>query len=367
MDLPNRSDLFAVGRKYVRGVPNTRVNVNLVDVAGSDLNLILGSQSVMGEAVVAAMAKCQAGLFFDSARGSQLDRLASDRLGLTRKAESPATIDLVLVRPTDGAGGGTIAAGSRVQTPAGTAFALDVDVTFGGSDLSKTGTGTALVTGPQSNVGEGQISSWLDAPFDETIIPSNPTPAAGGADAESDAQFKGRIRGFFATIRRGVLGAISFGATTVAGVSVAQAYEIVNPGQALPGGAVELIIGDANGNATTDMIQAVIDAMLTYRAAGIPVFVSSGVVQRELVEWDLEYQAGIDTKQAQANVRAITVALTQFLAPGAPLLRSTLLAGASSVPGVIVGHGALVQPAGDVETTNNSQILRVLAQDVSFD
>lgn len=356
-----------VGRKFIRGVPSTKINPNLVDVAGSDLNLILGSNSVMAEAVVAAMARCQAGVFFDSARGDQLDRLASDRIGLVRKPESPAEIDYVLTRPTAVAGGGTVPAGTRVQTPDGTVFSLDVDVVFGGADLTETVAATALVAGPEANVAAGASWTFLDAPFDPTIVVTNPAPAAGGASVESDALFKGRIRGFFATIRRGVLGAIEFGATTVPGVAVAKAYEIVNPGEGLPGGAVELIVGDANGNATSGMLQAVVDAMLTYRAAGIPVFVSAGTVVNVAVEWALGFQAGIDTVQARNNVRAVTVALAQFNAPGAPLLRSTLLAGASSVPGVVVMHTSLVAPAGDEFPVGNSHIIRVRPQDVSFD
>lgn len=367
MDLPDRASLVDVGRKFIRAAPSTKINPNLVDVAGSDLNLILGSNSVMGEAVVAAMARCQAGVFFDSARGDQLDRLASDRMGLVRKPENPAEIDYVLARPTALGGGGTVAAGTRIQTPDGTVFSLDVDVVFGGGDLTHTVAATALVAGPEANVAANARWSFLDAPFDATIVATNPQPAAGGASVESDAQFKGRIRGFFATIRRGVLGAIEFGATTVPGVAVAKAYEIVNPGESLPGGAVELIVGDVNGNATSGMLQAVRDAMLTYRAAGIPVFVSGGIVVNVAVEWALGFQAGIDTVQAKNNVRAISVALAQFNAPGAPLLRATLLAGASSVPGVIVMHTSLIAPAGDEFPINNNHLIRVRAQDVSFD
>lgn len=367
MDLPNRDDLFSVGRSFVRAAPNTRVNPDLVDVLGSDLNLIVGTSSLMGEAIVAAMARCQRGVFFDTARGDQLDRLAADRMGIARKPETPAQVDYQLARPTFGAGGGTIPAGYRIQTPDGTGFALDVDVVFGPTDLVVlVAAATALVSGPDANVTSGANWAFLDQPFDSTIVATNPEPAAGGAPVESDPQFKGRIRGFFATIRRGVIGAIEFGATTVPGVAVAKAYEVENPGEGLPGGAVELIVGDANGNATSGMLQAVRDVMLTYRAAGIPVFVSSGLVVYEGVTWSLAYVAGVDTVQAQSNVRSVTVALSQFLAPGAPLLRGTLISGATSVPGVIVRQGALVAPAGDVFPEDNTQMIRVRPQDVSF-
>jgi uncharacterized phage protein gp47/JayE len=365
-DLPNRDDYFTVGRLYIAAAPNTRINPLLVDVPGSDINLVVGSSSLMGEAISSAVAKCMRGLWVDTARLDQLDRLASDRLGLVRKPATEATIDLVLTRPTAVAGAGTVAATSRVQTADGTVFALDVDVVFGALDLTKTTTGTAAVAGPLSNVPAGAIVSFLDAPFDATIVPSNPNPAAGGADVESDAAFKGRIRGFFATIRRGVLGAIRYGATLVPGVAIATAYEIVNPGESMPGGAVELIIGDVNGNATMDMTQAVKDILLQYRAAGIPVIVSAGTVVPEPVIWSLDYETGIDTVAAQADVRAVTVAVSQFLNPGAGLYRSTLQGAARTVPGVIVRSDSLVAPAGDVFPTDNTKIIRVLPELVTF-
>lgn len=367
MDLPNRAALFAVGRRYVRTTPNTRVNPNLVDVAGSDVNLLVGSASLMGEAAVAAFAACLRGLFAETARGDQLDRLAGDRTGLTRKPESFATVDLLLTRPTALAGGGTVSAGFRVQTPDGTAFSLDVDVVFGALDLQQPARATALVAGPGSNVPAGAITSFLDAPFDGTIVPSNAGPAAGGSDEETDAQFRGRYIGFFKALRRGTLGAIEFGALQVPGVAVATAIEVVNPGNALPAGAVTLVVGDQDGNATDSMLTAVRDELVQWRAAGIPVFVFGGLVVREPVIWrGLAYQTGVDTVQAQDDVRSVTVAITQFIKAGDPLRRSDLFAAARTVPGVIIPDSALAAPVGDVFPTDVFHIIRVEPDDVSF-
>lgn len=366
-DLPNRLDLFDVARRSVRLAPNTRIDPNEVDVAGSDINIVCGIGSVIGENLSAAFARCVRGQFFATARGSQLDRLAGDRLQETRLPESAATVDLVLARPTFAAGAGVVSAGLRVQTAGGTQFALDVDVSFGATDLTKTTTATAVATGPTGNVPAGAITQFIDSPFDATIIPSNASAAAGGADVESDPAFKGRIQGFFKAIRRGILAAITFGATEVPGVAVATAYEIVNPGQGLPAGAVELIVGDANGNATLDMIQAVNDKMIEFRAAGIPVFVSSGLVAYEPVVWDLDFLTGVDTVAATADVRAVTSAITQFLPSGAGLYRGTLIAAAKTVPGVIVRDSSLVAPAGDVFPVDNQHYIRVRPVDVSFE
>lgn len=366
MQLLNRADYFAIGRRYIRGRPSTRINPDLVDVDGSDVNLQVGSASLMAEALSAQQARCLRGLFFRTARGQQLDELAADRLGLKRKAEAQATVDLALARPTAAGGTGTVDAGFRTQTADGTAYALDTDVVFGAGVLSMPATATAILAGPEGNVAAGQIVSFLDQPFDPTIVPSNAEPAAGGAAVESDAAFLGRIFGFFATIRRGVLGAIEFAATLVPGVAVATATDIDNPGTGLPGGAVQLVAGDADGNATSDMLQAIRDKLLEYRAGGIPVILSAGVVVPEDVIWDLDYKTGVDTARAQASVRAVTVALTKFLAAGAPLMRGTLISGALSVPGVIVRQDSLVEPAGDVYPEDRSHLIRVRPTGVSF-
>jgi uncharacterized phage protein gp47/JayE len=369
MDLPSRQDLFAVARRFMKGLQaqnKTRVNVALVDVEGSDLNLQVGQASVMGEAIVAAWAKCARGLFVDTARDDQLDRIVFDRFGILRKPANAATVDVILIRPTFAAGGGTIPAGTRMTTAAGSIFALQTDVVFGATDLFRGGEGVAQIVGSTQNIPVLTLTAFVDQPFDPTITVTNFTPAAGGTDRESDASLRSRARTFFLTLRRGILAAIQFGATTVDGVSVATAFEIVNLGNALPAGAVELIIADDNGNASGAMLQAVKDVLLQYRAAGIPVFVQGGTVQFEPVVYRLAFQSGIDTVAASEEVRAVMVAFAQFLRPGQPLLESDVAGAARAVPGVIVGAGSVVAPVGDVIPVTNDVIIRVRPQDVTF-
>lgn len=381
-DLPSRQDLFQAGRAYLKQQaltnPDVRITPAIYDVAGSDVNILAGIGSVMGEQLSAAWARCMKGMFVATATGAALDRKVYDNFGFTRNPAAAATVDLVLHRPTFGAGGGTIPAGNRIQTASGSIFSLQTDVPFGATDLTKTASGFAAVVGPDQNVLANTLTAWLDAPFDPTITVTNPAPAAGGTNVESDAQFRGRALVFFLTVRRGILAAIQFAAQTpdpqntsqtkqyLSGVAVATAYEIVNPGSGLPAGAVQLVIGDANGNASALMIQAVKDNLLWFRAAGIPVFVSGGNVVFEPVIYALDFAAGIDTVAASQAVASVAVAVSQFNRPGAPLLRSDLFAAARAVPGVIVPAGAVVAPVGDVIPANNNQIIRVRLQDVSF-
>lgn len=363
--LPSRSTLFAVFRRSLVTAPLSRLNPAVVDVAGSDLNLIAGAASLMGEEISAQLAQCLLDSFADTAENDALDRLAGDRYGLTRLGATPATVSVTFGRVSFAAGAGTIPAGTRVQSVSGTQFSTDVDLAFGGTDLSKNVTATALIVGPDSNLAPGQISVIVDAVFDPIITCTNLSYAAGGADPETDVSFRARIRGFFAALRRGVLGAIEFGARQVAGVSVATAFEIDNPNTGDPAGAVELIIADANGNASPTMVQEVADELVNWRACGIPVFVSGGTVFFQPVVWSFAIQAGFNQQTVRDEITAVTVAVAQFLNPGQSLLRSTLIAAAHTVPGAIIANSSLQLPLNDVAVANTN-LVRIRSTDISF-
>ncbi len=363
---PSRSDLFQIGRAAIAATPNIRINPSVVDVPGSDANLVVGTCAVMGEEVSARGAMALRGAFAELARGSALDRVLYDRYGLLRFSAQPATVDLVLSRPMPpGPTPGTIDAGSVVQTADGTQFGLDVDVTWGSGQLTATVSATALVNGSGGNVVAGTVTSWSTAPFDATITVTNPAPASGGIDTESGVQFLGRARGFFPTLARGTLGAIEFGAKQVPGIAVATATEIVNP-NGYPAAVVQLVVGDQLGNASSDLLKAVATALLAYRAAGIFVMIIGGIVFQQAVTWALTFQSGTNEVLAMSRVQAVTVAISQYLAPGATLLRSALISAAQSVPGVIVSDSSLVIPAGDIVPTSPEQMIRVAAGDVTF-
>lgn len=369
MDLPDRTQLVTVARRFIKAAtfqnPAIRINPAVLDVPGSDLNLAVGQCAVMGEALTASWAKCARGLFVDTARDDQLDRIVYDRFGILRKPANQATADLTLARPTFAGAGGTIPAGNRITTAAGSIFSLQTDVVFGATDLSKPGSAIAQIAGPTQNVPLGALNAFVDAPFDTTITVTN-APAAGGTNRESDAALRARARVFFLTIRRGILPAIQYGATTVPGVSVATAFEIVNPGTALPAGAVELIVADDSGAASGDMLQNVIDVMLQFRGAGIPVFVTGGSVVFQPITYHLTFSSGVDTSAKTEETRAVASAMTQFLSPGQTLLESALLSAPAAVPGVIVTKGTLVDPIGDVVPASNDIIIRVRPQDITF-
>ena len=373
---PTASELFSVGRRAVVTTPGTKINPSVVDVPGSNINIVVGTSAVLGQEIVKRGSDAIRGAFIDSARGAQLDRVVFDRTGLQRFSATPATWDLFLVRPTNAAGAGTYDAGSRITSPDGAQYGTNADVVFSPTDLSMPVTVTALVAGEAGNLPGTTLLSFVDQPFDNTltVVPAidaynNASSAAGGTETEEDIPFIGRTRGFFPTLRRGILAAIEYGARQVDGVAVATATEIINPYSGYPSAFVQLVIGDRNGDASSVMLQAVRDTLLEFRAAGIPVQVIGGTVTYKTVTWNISFLAGYDENLATSRVRAVTVAIAQFLPPGpanGTLYRSSLIAAARTVPGVIVGDGSLLDPLGDVVPTNPMQMLLVRATGVVF-
>lgn len=370
--LITRQELASIGRAAIAGTPGIRLSPALVDVPGSDLNVVVGMFSVLAENVAARGAKGQRGAFAELARGSQLDQLISDRTGsrILRFGANPATVDLVLGRPTPGSSTpGTFAASSVVTTASGVQFATETDAVFGGFTTTAYVAAKALVAGVDGNVGAGEIVGFGTSPFDSHLTVTNPAPAAGGLDTEDDIPFLGRYLAFFPTLSRGTLGAIEFGAMQVPGIAVATASESLNPSNSMPAAFVQLVIGDLNGNATSDMVTAVASSLLGYRSLGIPVSVLIGQVAYQAVQWAPAFTSGTSEALAIQRLTAVTVAVAQYLPPGpgrGTLYRAKLITAAQQIPGLIISDSSLRLPAGDVVPATTNTMLRILPTQVTY-
>jgi uncharacterized phage protein gp47/JayE len=372
----NRAELFEIGKAAVAATPGIRINPAVFDVPGSDLNIVGGLFATIGETISMRGASAMRGAFAELSRGPALDKVIYDRSGLLRFGAESATVDLVLVRPTPGsATPGTYEAGSVVQTPTGIQFGLMSDAVFGDYATSVAVSAQALIAGADGNVPATDLAAGVGVtvfstpPFDTTLTVSNAAPAAGGADAEEDIPFLGRYLSYFPTLSKGIMGAIEYGALQVDGVRVATATEILNPESGFPAAMVQLVIGDINGNATSSVVTAVSDKLLGYRAGGMPVRVLTGLVAYEAVQWRLAYKTGYNEKLCRERVRAVTVAVSQFLPPGperGALYRGALIAAAQQVPGVIVQDTSLLAPLGDNYPATPQTMIRVLPQSVTF-
>lgn len=363
-DFPTRAQLFEVFANELltraESQPvGSRITPEEVWTPGSDINLIGAGASAMGEEIVRAAARATSDLTLDGAQGQALDRLVADRYSpyLARKTAAPAYVTETFTRPTAAAGVITIALGSILQTSTGVRFKALAAVAFGVGDVGPHScTLEAVEAGTTGNVATNTINRFQVPPADPTIVATNGEPAAGGVFTESDEALRSRARLFYGQARRGVLGAIEFGALTVPGVEKATAEEVLSEPLGIPNGFLRLYIADANGQSNAVLNAAVLAALLEYRGGGCIVDVYGATPIYQSIQLHLAFLAGTDTLAALNLVKQTIVARVQQLAPSATLELSLISEALRSVDGVIVGDDAVTLPVGDVVPTPGQMI-----------
>jgi uncharacterized phage protein gp47/JayE len=351
-DFPSRLDLFALARDYVLSRA-TRIDAEQVDVAGSDVNIIVASASQLAYQIVLQLAERMNALMLDGAIGTDLDRLAFDRYQLTRKGASAAVVPLDMARPTSTVGAGTVPVGTVIDSLTGTQYVLTTPAIFGASSLTASGVNAiASVAGKDTQVGVNALTRFDNpgALFDPSLTVNNSVAAAGGEDTEDDDTFRERIRDFFQTARRGTLAAIEFGAKTVPGVVSAMAIEALDPDTAKPARVVVLYIADGSGVANAALAAQVVTALDDYRAGGISVVLNTSIPQIVDISLALTFQAGVDTTTLTTNIRAAVVEFVNSLPVNGPLYRAQLASVLQryTADGLIPTNGTIASPTGDL-------------------
>jgi uncharacterized phage protein gp47/JayE len=367
--IPSRLDLYERGRQYVLQKAK-KIDAAMVDVEGSDVNLVVGSTSYMAQQVSRQSAQEMGEHFLDpSMPDEQLDRLVFDSFaGMTRKGAAPSYVTIEPTRPTAGAGAGTIPTNTSLLALSGTQFVTIAPSSFGASDLVGAPViAKSVLAGIAYNVGKNQIRSFSDASslFDPTIQINNPDRSAGGADRESNDLLVARAQQFFITARRGTLGAIEFGALAVPGVESAHAVEIITTGL-MPARVVVLYIADGTGVSNAALGNIVRNALLEYRGGGVAVLVQTSVPELVSVQLLLTFAANVDTVTVTSNIRAAIVGFINSLGVNQPLLRNDLggvLARFKS-DGLIPNVSTIASPLGDI-VPDPGQTLRVRLDDVT--
>lgn len=350
-DLPSRLDYFQIGRDFVVQRAK-KIDPAQVDVAGSDVNIVVGMGSVLCDAVTKQLGYRTAALLLDGCEKEDLDRYAYDRYQLTRKGASAAVVPVQLSRASFAKGAGDVPVGTVLRADSGVQYVLTSPTSFGATDLSAPlAYARAVQAGKATQVAAGQLRAFSQPGtlFDSSLEVNNLVDAAGGEDAESDDLFKGRIRDFWRTARRGTLGAIAFGALSVPGVVSANAVEALGEG-GLPARVVNLYIADSSGVANAALAALVATALDDYRAGGIAVLISTSLPTIVGVQLRLAFRPNVDTVALTANVRAAVVQLINSL----PVNGSLLVAQIYTVlqrfaeDGLIPLRESIVAPAGDV-------------------
>lgn len=349
-DLPTRLDLFTVGSDYVVQRAQ-KIDPAQVFVHGSDVNVVVGSTSVLGFHLIKQLAYSINRLLLDGAEGEDLDRYAWDKYQLARKGASPALGSLVISRPTSAAGGGTVPVGTLLASTTGFQYVTTSPASFGPTDVISLCNVAAVLSGkaPQASANQITKATQPQLLFDQTLVFNNPDPTAGGEDREDDDTFRSRVRNFWNTARRGVLAAIEFGALLVPGVVSAQAIEALTAGST-PARVVLLYIADSTGVSSRALANLVDQQLLDYRAAGIAVITSTSVPEIVDVSLALAFAANVDTVSLSTNVRGAVVGFINSLAVNQKLTISQLATVLERYrsQGLLPDQDTIVAPAGDV-------------------
>lgn len=362
-DLPSRLDLFAIGRDYVL-TRATKLDPAQVDIAGSDVNILVATASFLAYEVVLQLAQKVNNLLLDGAVGEDLDRYGLDRYGLARKGASAALGVVQFTRATATAGAGSVPTNTKLVTLNGVEYITYTTASFGATDLKAEALVRAVTAGKATQVGANQIRRIAQpaALFDTTLQVNNEDPTSGGEDAEEDSIYRERLRAFWNSARRGTLSAIEFGAKTVTGIDSAQAIEALTS-EALPARVVSLYVADSSGVASFALAQAVRTALDEYRAAGIAVLTNTSIPQIVDVQLSLTFKAGVDTSALTESVRGAIVEFINSLSVNGTLYRAQLYSVLQRYAneGLIPTESTLATPVGDIVPDNGRTLRTTLA------
>lgn len=361
-DLPSRLDLQTIGRNYVIQRAK-RIDPAQADIAGSDINIFIGSVATIASAIIDQLAYRIASLFLDSCDDEELDRYAWDRYQLTRKGSVAAVGPIRVYRDNANAGAGTLPLGTKIVSLTGIEYVTTSPVDFGVSVLSTTATVRAVQSGKDTQVGANALRKFSDMSsfFDQTLQVNNDVATSGGEDAEEDTDFKARIRSFWVSARRGTLEAIEFGAKTIEGIFSAQAVEVLTPGSQ-PARAVLLYISDSSGVANQALASTVRDGLNEYRAAGISVLTATSIPQIVTIVLQLAFKVS-GTVALSVAIRDAILSFVNSLPVNGTLYRGELQAVLARFvqDGLVLNESTIVSPSGDLIPDAGKSIRTTLA------
>ena len=207
---------------------------------GSMLDILSGAFSIGANEVLELIISEFKKTYFETAHGPEvtgnvddLQNLAVDRYGedFSRPAAVSATTDVIFSRPNTDEGNVNIPSGTVVKTEKDSSgeevlFTTTEDVDLTG--LSISAPVVASVAGSSGNVQALKITVIDSALTDSSVSVSNPSTAAGGANAQDDATYRETIRNLIQTLEGATKSAIEGAVLSLASVSIATLIEREN-------------------------------------------------------------------------------------------------------------------------------------------
>ena len=354
---PTFDDIVDAGRREIITSP-TRFDPDIVDVPGSDVNVLVNASAAMSEEVAAFVQRGLNELSLATAQdigGEVLDRWVYDRYGLGRFSQTVSVGQVTLTR-TAGVGPLIVDAGSVFGTEDAQTFESLSAISFGSGTETFSVRVFARTAGEGGNVEAGAINQVVSSFPGETLSVTNAERAVGGFPRETDEEFADRARNFFINARRATTSALVNGALDVPQVSFATPSENLDP-DGNPAFRVSLTISDRDGQANLALGDLVRESLSEFRALGTPVQIILGNPQYvDIVIDGLQFAAGAVTTTVIAQVRGQILSLVNNIFPNRTLERGLIFQAIKNVPGTVMPESALISPPGDLIPTSGSVI-----------
>lgn len=369
----NREDFFRIGRNRVRITPDASLDAAAIDKPGNALHVVALAGSAMAEECEARSVSRAAAHLSATAVDEDLDRgIAEDTFErLPRLRASAAVISLTVRRSAPGASDGFLAPGTKILVGSAT-FSIDYPgVAFAAGDIGPfplSATCTTLGTAGNVLAAAGVSFQRPSELFDPTLSLTAVGDAAGGAEREQDAAYRGRRAAFDAGLDRSVR-LVEAAALSVPGIRYAVAVEDVNPQSGELTGQLSLYVADANGRANDALLARVRLGLRGARLGGqtIRLFGASPIFQSIVLR--VRVKLGADIGIVQTAVRGAVVAAVNKLRPGDSFQRETLAAAIFAVPGTqpdpLYPFG-VVSPATNIAATSSATLFRTAPELVTF-
>jgi uncharacterized phage protein gp47/JayE len=217
---------------------------------------------------------------------------------------------------------------------------------------------TCSTTGTSGNVAASTVTTIVDTLDDDAgATVTNAERMVGGAAVETDSAFRDRIRRYFATLRKGTVGALEAGAISVGGVAFAAVDETHR--MAADGGYVLVLVADSEGYSNTALVEDVEVELENWRAAGIWVQVEGADRQEETVTLAIGVETGADQGVLRTAIRDVVLDYVNNLAPGATMYRSAITHKAHSADAELIRYVTVSTPAADIAPDTETSIIRV--------
>ncbi len=351
-DAPSFDDLENLGRaEQITNRPDLQVN------EGDISEMLLKAAAAMADKCQADSCRRFKDTFIDGAEGGKLSTLGSDHWALERFDAVKATGSVEFSRPfVDGSEpAGSIVAGTVIATEADVnglsyRYVTDVPVAFALGELGPVAVNvTAEIEGSDSNAIAGTVIRVVDNLFDSNLVVTNPLVFAGGAEEETDIEYRERIREYPSTLRRGTLAALEFGAKQVSSVKNATASESAS-------GITTVFVGDVDGNFTAQMLAEVTAELEDWRCAGSVVNVTGGTPLLIDVDYTLVVRTGTNVLSLLTLIESAITGFMDSLKIGDTLYISALQSAARQVDPVNIVEVIINTPAASTAPSSNQLI-----------